>query len=177
MSATVQPVSGSPRYVRERDVAFAPGLLGRPGRLSTTIGRPAERPPAWHVDLGALSRCRMLFSKTGASANARSPNRDGGLESVMDVPAAYDGFCRSHFASVRRLHPDLTWDDACPAYAIALSAHAMLCENLDDECEKLLGQHWEQIRGRSTLDWSRARPLVADGCSALTRLDPLAMHR
>ena len=95
----------------------------------------------------------------------------------MDVPASYDGFCRSHFSSVRRTHPEINWDDARPAYAVALAAHAVLCEALDDQHEAQLAANWESIRGGSGLQWSQARMLVADGCRALTRLDPLAMHR
>jgi hypothetical protein len=93
------------------------------------------------------------------------------------VPAAYAAFCRSHFATERRLHPEMSWEDACPAYAVALSAHASLCDKLDAEAESRLAQHWENIRGGSRLEWRRAAQLVADGCSALTRLDPLAMRR
>ena len=78
---------------------------------------------------------------------------------------------------LERVHAELDWDDARPAYAIALAAHAVLCEVLDEDREQLLAAHWERIRGRSSLDWAQARPLVADGCRALNRLDPLAMHR
>lgn len=95
----------------------------------------------------------------------------------MDVPAPYDGFCRSHFSSVRRIHPEMNWDDARPAYSVALAAHAVLCEALDDEREARLAGNWEAIRGCSRLDWPQARLLIADGCRALSRLDPLAMHR
>ena len=98
-------------------------------------------------------------------------------ESLMDVPATYDGFCRSHFSSVRRVHPELNRDDARPAYAIALAAHAFLCEALDDQHEAQLAANWEYIRGNSGLSWAQARPLISDGCRALNRLDPLAMHR
>ena len=121
----------------------------------------------------ALSRCRALLSGHG---NPRPlPAIQG--DRLVDVPPAYESFCRSHFASVRRMRPDLEWDDARPAYALALAAHAVLCEALDDDREQLLAAHWQQLRGSSRLDWSRARPLLADGCRALDRLDPLAMHR
>ncbi len=96
---------------------------------------------------------------------------------MMDVPGAYDAFCRAHFASVRRIHVGLSWEDAMPAYAVALSAHAVLCKMLDDGHEQLLAASWQTIRGNSQLTWQQARPLVGDGCRALDRIDPLSMNR
>lgn len=130
----------------------------------------------WPVDAQALARCRALLSGHG-SARPVDGVAAGIGEQLVDVPPAYASFCRSHFASVRRIRPELDWDDARPAYALALAAHAVLCEALDDEREDLLAAHWDRLRGRSRLDWTRARPLLADGCRALNRLDPLAMHR
>ena len=152
--------------------------LRAPSRIAASLRSPPLDAPdlsqrQWPVDARALARCRALLSGHG-SVPARA-EAEG--ERMVDVPPAYESFCRSHFASVRRMRPELDWDDARPAYALALAAHAVLCEALDDEREELLASHWEGLRGRSRLDWPRARPLLADGCRALNRLDPLAMHR
>lgn len=153
--------------------------FGRPGSKAPAPRVP--RPPttrldsggAWLVDMDALAHCRALLSgHAPALAPSRAPQ-----QALLDVPPAYEQFCRSHFASVRRLHPELGWEDAYPAYAVALSAHALLCDRLDAEREQLLARDWERIRGCSRLDWRQASRLVADGCSALARLDPLAMRR
>jgi hypothetical protein len=128
---------------------------------------------SWLVDVGALAVARGLFA--GHEPLATAPVVE--QQALLDVPPAYDQFCRSHFASVRRLHPELDWHDACPAYAVALSLHASLCDALDEAREKPLAEHWPRIRGGSRLEWRQAAPLVADGCSALARLDPLAMRR
>jgi hypothetical protein len=137
----------------------------------------APRPPsgelAWFVDVAALANCRALFSGHEALVDGFA----SGQLALLEVPVAYDQFCRSHFASVQRLHPELAWEDACPAYAVALSAHAVLFDALDEEREAQLAANWLQLRGQSGLDWQQARSLVADGCSALARLDPLAMRR
>lgn len=155
--------------------------LGRPAAAHPPLARDSRAAPppvpsdlAWLVDVGALAQCRALLS--GHEFAAAGSPRTSQL-ALLDVPLPYEQFCRSHFAAVRRLHPDMSWDDACPAYAIALSAHAVLCDALDEERERQLERHWTLIRGGSRLDWPQARGLVADGCSALTRLDPLAMHR
>lgn len=174
MSATVQHSLGVSRAPVQREHP-AP-TAWRSGRLADLSAQVAPLPShQWPVDLTALARCRGLLSGHGSM----DPSLAGRLphESLMDVPASYDGFCRSHFSSVRRIHPEMNWDDARPAYAVALAAHAVLCEALNDEHEARLAGKWEDIRGSSRLGWSQACLLIADGCRALNRLDPLAMHR
>lgn len=153
--------------------------LGRTGSKAPAPRVPRPTVPrvdsggAWLVDMDALAHCRALLS----GHEPARPQSRATQPALLDVPPAYEQFCRSHFASVRRLHPELSWDDAYPAYAVALSAHAMLCDCLDAEREQLLARDWQHIRGHSRLDWRQASRLVADGCSALARLDPLAMRR
>jgi hypothetical protein len=142
-------------------------------RLARTQIGPVANDSGWLVDVLSLARCRELLA--GRPLDAATPRT--AYQALLDVPLAYDQFCRNHFTSVQRLHPELQWPDACQAYAIALSAHALLCDVLGDGHEALLAQHWDSLRGDSNLDWRQARPLVADGCSALARLDPLAMRR
>jgi hypothetical protein len=137
------------------------------------IARSVPLDHAWLVDVGALAEARALLAGHELpAAAARSPQ-----PALLDVPLAYDQFCRSHFASVKRLHPEIEWSEACLAYAVALSAHAVLCEALGEERERRLAQAWPRLCGSDGLPWSQARGLVADGCSALARLDPLAMRR
>ena len=160
MSATV--------HVLDRSAGFR-SAPPRPTRAAPVT----EESCAWLVDVGALALARALFA--GHEPPPAAPRIEH--QALLEVPPAYDQFCRSHFASVRRLHPDMSWTDACPAYAVALSLHASLCDALDDARERALAMHWDRIRGGSRLEWKRAATLVADGCSALARLDPLAMRR
>jgi len=174
MSPTVQHSLGVSRAPVQREFATAP--VSRSGRVAGIAPQAIALPShQWPVDLTALARCRGLLNRHGASDPSLADRQPH--ESLMDVPVSYDSFCRSHFSSVRRTHPEMTWDDARPAYAVALAAHALLCEALDDQHEQRLAANWETIRGHSSLDWSQARLLIADGCRALSRLDPLAMHR
>jgi len=150
--------------------------LGRSSNYRPVPARntPAPRAPegcAWLVDVAALAQARALFAGHEPSAPGFEQ------QAMLEVPAAYAAFCRSHFATVRRLHPEISWEDACPAYAVALGAHASLRDALDADCEQRLAKHWPGIRGASRLEWRQAAQLVADGCSALARLDPLAMRR
>ena len=166
MSATVHAL-GRPNSYRVTQSARSSRALA-PARAETPDN-------AWLVDVGALARARALLS---GHEVALPPGGTGGAQQAqLDVPLAYEQFCRSHFTSVRRLHPDMLWEDACPAYAVALSAHALLCDALDAARERALAEHWPQIRGGSRLDWCEASGLIGDGCRALARLDPLAMHR
>jgi hypothetical protein len=141
---------------------------------SDAYGPSPESGVPWQIDSRALARCRELFARGELHPS------DGASESFhtfIDVPFAYDAFCRAHFTAVRRLRPDMQWDDVCQIYAIALFAHAQLCVELDEDREQQLERYWPQIRGASQLPWSRARPLISDGCRALARLDPLACSR
>lgn len=144
--------------------------------IAAHAARSGER-PVWLVDVAALAHCRAVLLGHHEQLELHSLGRRSAQIAPMDVPPAYDRFCRAHFASVRRLHPALQWDDACPAYAIALAAHAALCVSFDEAQERLLERNWDRIRGESHLSWTQARPLIAAGCSTLDRLDPLAMHR
>ena len=144
----------------------------RAARHTVARGLPTSD-TSWLVDVAALAQARALFSGHEVPVAAARGNQ----QALLDVPPAFEQFCRSHFASVKRLHPELEWGDACLAYAVALSAHAVLCDALDEECERRLAEAWPRLRGESRLEWRQARGLVADGCSALARLDPLAMRR
>jgi hypothetical protein len=169
MTAIVQPHAGA--FHAPSRLPANPAALASPPLSS--LADDGER--QWSVDARALARCRALLSRQGEPRD--EPAADSAGERHVDVPPAFESFCRSHFASVRRLHAELRWDDARPAYALALAAHAVLCDALDDGREQLLAAHWDELRGASRLAWSQARPLLADGCRALDRLDPLAMRR
>ena len=154
----------------ERPASARPSALRAPRQ---TVARSVPLDHAWLVDVGALAEARALLS--GHELPPPAPR--AAQPALLDVPPAYEQFCRSHFASVKRLHPEMEWSAACHAYAVALSAHAVLCDALGDEQERRLAQAWPRLSGDAGLAWTQARALVADGCSALARLDPLAMRR
>jgi hypothetical protein len=170
MLASIHPFVPPARRTRDAGAAG----VARPARPTPA---PTADGPTWLVDATALEHCRAVLLGRHEQLELRMLGRRAPQSVPMSVPPAFDRFCRTHFASVRRLHPTLAWDDACPAYAIALAAHAALCVSFDEAQERLLERHWDRIRGESTLAWAQARPLIAAGCSALDRLDPLAMHR
>ena len=176
MGVSAQVARSNARTAWNRVGQFIPRMAGHEQEpASPPAAAPGEH--RWLVDVHALARCRALFAgRTSANTDPR-PAVLSRQPILMDVPPAFDTFCRTHFAAVKRIHPELTWHDACPAYAIALSAHASLHVALDEARELQLEQCWDQIRGQSGLSWKQARPLIADGCSALDRLDPLAMRR
>lgn len=174
MGASARFARSNLRHAWSRAGQSAPGA-SEIGPANPPAAAPGEH--RWLVDVDALARCRALFAGRAGAPTTGAPYRLPRQPILMDVPLAFDAFCRSHFAAVKRIHPELTWQDACPAYAIALSAHASLHVALDEAREQQLEQCWEDIRGQSGLTWKQARPLIADGCSALDRLDPLAIRR
>jgi len=162
------------RFPRER----APESdTSRSGHATRQLFGPTESGHEWLVDLTTIVRCREILSGHQVADGTLHLDQRPSQQSLMDIPPAYDQFCRAHFASVKRIHPELTWTDACPAYVIALSAHAVLCVALDQEHEQALERNWPRLRGASNLSWAQASNMIADGCSALNRLDPLAMDR
>ena len=173
MNVTFPLALGFPRFPLERDAVPATKGNGR----ARTAPASAESGHEWLVDVTALVRCREILSGHHAADGSLVNDQRASQQSLMDVPPAYDQFCRAHFGAVKRTHPELTWEDACPAYAIALSAHAVLCVSLDHASEHALERNWPLLRGQSNLTWVQARGIIADGCSALNRLDPLAMDR
>jgi hypothetical protein len=169
-------MSASIHHLASAAKARPRGPLGdAPGRgLPTHF---AGQHPAWLVDVAALAHCRAVLLGHLEQLELHALGRRAPVLAPMDVPPAYDRFCRAHFASVRRVNPGLAWEDAYPAYAIALAAHAALVSEFDEARERLLERHWDRIRGQSHLAWAQARTLIAAGCSTLDRLDPLAMNR
>jgi hypothetical protein len=162
------------RWPTRHGIESANIRFDRPGRLLSAQPEPAR---SWLVDLIALAHCRELFAGTRSAEHLSVDHSTTGHLSFIDVPVAYDNFCRTHFGSVKRLHPEISWEVVCPVYAIALIAHSMLHVELSEDREKQLDLHWPEVRGQSTLAWSQARSLIADGCRALARLDPLANSR
>lgn len=184
MSASVHQLVAPPRpRVRDPRLGGLGGLglsglgMGGPGLSGPLPSRGGSGRAAWLLDVAALAHCRAVLLGHDDQLELHALGRRAPQLAPMDVPPPYDRFCRTHFASVRRLHPSLEWADACPAYAIALAAHAALWVSFDEAQERLLERHWDRIRGESQLGWTQARPLIAAGCSTLDRLDPLAMNR
>jgi hypothetical protein len=81
---------------------------------------------------------------------------------------AFDKFCRTHFAAVST-HPGKT-----PVrYTITVVRGAV---HHFRPAASSNWHHWDACV-QSSLEWALARPLIADACSALHRMDPLAMRR
>ncbi len=83
-------------------------------------------------------------------------------EGMMSIPEDFEAFSMADHRRRSRLHPDLDWADACPAYALALATHdaygGRLSLSVDDELEA----QWDELRGGSTMDWPVARLIVRE---------------
>ncbi|MEL1266243.1 hypothetical protein [Pseudoxanthomonas putridarboris] len=61
-----------------------------------------------------------------------------------------------------RLHPEMSWEDACHAYALAAATHPDYGGQLDLDAEGELENQWELLRGDAGPDWSIARTLLRE---------------
>jgi hypothetical protein len=105
----------------------------RPDRSTPTIKRTAQR----------LSDCLAY---------------DG----MMDIPQDFEAFSRADHQRRARLRPQLAWQDACPAYALALATHDAYHGRLSLSADDELEAQWDELRGGSSMDWSVARVIVRE---------------
>lgn len=74
----------------------------------------------------------------------------------------FAAFSANDFRRRARLHPDVAWEDACHAYALAAATHPDLGGRLDLNTEMQLEAHWQHLRGDSDLEWTMARTLLRE---------------
>lgn len=94
-------------------------------------------------------------------------------EGMMEIPEQFEVFSQHDHLRRSRLHPDLSWEDACPAYALALATHdaygGRMSLSTDDELEA----QWDELRGGSTMEWSVARLIVREAWRWLAQQEDL----
>ena len=89
------------------------------------------------------------------------------------IPPAFEAFAAEHFRALNE-REDLSWSDACPAYALGYLTHTAYGPALDpDEAWELEAQ-WDELRGTSALDWPEALSIVREAWAYLAiRKTPL----
>lgn len=109
--------------------------------------------------LEALRHARP-HAPTGASYTFPRARPTDGDEAL--TAQAFAAFSANDYRRRIRLHPDVAWEDACHAYALAAATYADHGGQLDLETEGALEAQWEAVRGESDLDWSIARTLLRE---------------
>ncbi len=77
-----------------------------------------------------------------------------------EIPKDFEAFGRQDYQRRIRLHPDLAWNDACRAYALALATHASHAGRTDVEADGELEMRWDTLLGAPAAAWPLARLLV-----------------
>lgn len=80
-------------------------------------------------------------------------------------PLAEDVFWRDNFSSRPYVDKSASYDDYGPAYRHGVEAHTRYPDRHFDEIESDLGRDWSSSRGKSSLEWERAKHASRDGWS------------
>lgn len=105
--------------------------------------RPLYRPALWELARRQVADCL-------ADEDARA------------IPADFAAFGLADYRRRARLHPDIGWEDACPAYALALATHDAYDGRMDLSADDALEAQWEELRSVSSMPWPVARLLVRE---------------
>ena len=110
-----------------------------------------------------MQRLRSVRSATGALDSAAQRVSDClDYEAPMPVPAAFEAFSLTDHRRRARLHPELRWEDASPAYALALATHDDYHGRLNLAADDELEAQWDELRGGSRMEWPVARVIVRE---------------
>lgn len=74
----------------------------------------------------------------------------------------FEAFSAADYGRRVRLHPEVEWDDACSAYALALASYDTHDGMLDLSAENELEAQWEALRGPSEISWPVVRIIVRE---------------
>lgn len=98
----------------------------------------------------------------GAAAGAIAGGLAGkGLAEAIN-PSDESDYWREHYAQRDYVEPDASFDDYGPAYGFGVAAHGRYPGQPFDAVEDELERDWAAGRGRSALDWERARHAARD---------------
>ena len=90
-------------------------------------------------------------------------------EGMMAIPEHFESFSLADHRRRSRLHPELNWEDACPAYALALATHDAYEGHWNLAVDDELEAQWDELRGVSTMEWPVARLIVREAWSWLSQ--------
>lgn len=89
-----------------------------------------------------------------------------GVANAID-PAAEDVYWRDNFTN-RPYAGGASYDEYRPAFGLGVDAYTRYPNRSFDEVEPELGRDWDRQRGKSTLEWERAKPATRDAWHRLS---------
>lgn len=109
-----------------------------------------------------MQRLRPVRSVPTIQSTAQRLSDCLAYDGMMEIPEDFEAFSQSDHRRRVRLHPQLAWQDACPAYALALATHDAYHGRLSLSADDELEAQWDELRGASSMDWTVARLIVRE---------------
>lgn len=88
----------------------------------------------------------------------------------------FEAFSAADYGRRVRLHPEVAWDDACSAYALALASYEAHDGTLDLTTEHELEAQWDELRGPAEVSWPVVRTMVREAWRWLDDHRPSQSH-
>ena len=99
----------------------------------------------------------------GAAIGAAAGALAGALAGRTKVdPAVEDSYWRDNYRTRPYVDNTASYDDYAPAYRHGVEAHTRYPDRPFDEIESDLGRDWGTTRGKSSLEWDRAKHASRD---------------
>lgn len=89
-----------------------------------------------------------------------------GVAAAID-PVGEDTYWRDNYTSRPYITSQDTYDDYGPAYKYGVDAYSRYPDRAFDDVESDLSRDWRNARGRSSLEWDRARHATRDAWQRL----------
>ena len=101
----------------------------------------------------------------GAAIGAAAGAIAGALMGKKVDPVVEDAYWRDNYRTRPYVDSAASYDDYAPAYRHGLEAHTRYPNRPFDEIESDLGRDWSTSRGKSSLEWERAKHASRDAWS------------
>jgi hypothetical protein len=111
-----------------------------------------------------------MTGPVGAAVGAAAGAAAGALagRSIKADPAAEDAYWRDNYAGRSYVATGSSYDDYAPAYRYGVDAYSRYPNRRFDDVEPELSRDWGTSRGRSSLEWERAKHATRDAWQRLS---------
>jgi hypothetical protein len=152
-------------------------ITGAPGSHPIGVGAGAAAGGAVGAAVGSVipGPGSLIGAAIGVVVGALGGGAAGKAIGEAIDPTAEDAYWRENLQDRPYYDKDYTFDrDYAPAYGFGYAMRHQFPDRTFDSCETDLAREWDRARGKSRLDWERARPAVQD---AYTRYDVVKRER
>ncbi|MDR6857363.1 glycine zipper domain-containing protein [Variovorax guangxiensis] len=111
-----------------------------------------------------------MTGPVGAAVGAAVGAVAGALagRAVKADPAEEDAYWRDNYTGRPYVESGSTYDDYAPAYRYGVDAYSRYPDRRFDDVEPELSRDWGTARGRSSLEWERAKHATRDAWQRLS---------